>query len=99
MFNLVVSNIPGPLQPLDMLGCRLEEPTPVVPLVDEHAASVGVTTVSGEACFGEACFGVDREALPGADRLAAAIVESVDELRELPALRRRPASGSPEQEP
>ena len=32
-FNLVVSNIPGPQQPLYMLGCELAEVFPVVPLV------------------------------------------------------------------
>ena len=86
MFNLVVSNIPGPAQPLYMLGCRLEEAYPAVPLADHHALSVGVTSVCGQACFGVY---VDPEALPGADRLAAAIVESVDELGELPAPGRR----------
>ena len=37
-FNLVVSNIPGPSEPLFMLGCELEEVYPVVPLVGEPRA-------------------------------------------------------------
>ena len=28
VFNLTVSNIPGPTEPMYMLGCRLEEPIP-----------------------------------------------------------------------
>ena len=31
-FNLVVSNIPGPAEPLYMLGCPLQATYPVVPL-------------------------------------------------------------------
>jgi hypothetical protein len=51
-FNLVVSNIPGPTQPLYMRGCRLVEAYPVVPLAERHAVSIGVTTIAGRACFG-----------------------------------------------
>jgi diacylglycerol O-acyltransferase / wax synthase len=77
-FNLVVSNIPGPPVPLYMLGCRLEEVYPVVPLADEHAVSIGLTTVDDQAFFGVYA---DRESLPDADELAVAIAECVDELR------------------
>jgi diacylglycerol O-acyltransferase len=76
-FNLVVSNIPGPPVPLYMLGCKLEEVYPVVPLADEHAVSIGLNTVDDQAFFG---IYADREALPDADELAMAIAESVDEL-------------------
>ena len=44
-FNLVVSNIPGPREPLYMCGCELERAYPVVPLADNHALSIGITTV------------------------------------------------------
>jgi WS/DGAT/MGAT family acyltransferase len=77
-FNLVVSNIPGPPVPLYMLGCALEEVYPVVPLADRHAVSIGFTTVNDDAFFGVYA---DSESLPDADLLAAAIAESVDELR------------------
>jgi WS/DGAT/MGAT family acyltransferase len=77
-FNLVVSNIPGPPVPLYMLGCRLEEVYPVVPLADGHAVSIGLTTVDDQAFFGVYA---DRDSLPDADELAVAIGESIDELR------------------
>ena len=48
-FNLVVSNIPGPREPLYMLGCELQEAYPVVPLADQHALSIGFTTIRDEA--------------------------------------------------
>ena len=37
MFNLVVSNIPGPREPMYMRGCELKEAYPVVLLADGHA--------------------------------------------------------------
>jgi WS/DGAT/MGAT family acyltransferase len=77
IFNLTVSNIPGPPIPMYMLGCELEEAYPVVPIADRHALSIGVTTVHDLACFG---LYSDPELLPDADMLAEAIDESVDEL-------------------
>ena len=76
VFNLTVSNIPGPEEPMYMLGCELEEAYPVVPIPDSHALSIGVTTIQDRACFG---LYADRELLD-ADLLASAIDESVDEL-------------------
>ena len=51
-YNLTVSNIPGPRQPLWMAGCPLEEAYPVVPLADRHAVSIGFTTVAEQGFFG-----------------------------------------------
>jgi diacylglycerol O-acyltransferase / wax synthase len=79
VFNLTVSNIPGPAEPMYMLGCELEEAYPVVPIPDGHALSIGVTTIRDRACFG---LYADRELLD-ADFLAGAIDESVDELVDL----------------
>jgi WS/DGAT/MGAT family acyltransferase len=78
-FNLTVSNIPGPQEPMYMLGCHLEEAYPVVPIADQHALSIGMTTVRDDACFG---LYADREALPDADRLAEEVDASIDELLE-----------------
>jgi WS/DGAT/MGAT family acyltransferase len=76
-FNLVVSNIPGPREPLYMRGCRLREAFPVVPLADRHALSVGMTSICGEACFG---LYADSESLPDVDVLAEEIDEEIDAL-------------------
>lgn len=78
-FNLVVSNIPGPPQQLYMLGCRLEATYPVVPLADQHAVSVGMTTVHEKACFG---IYTDRKRMPDAGRLAMDIDHAIVELLE-----------------
>jgi WS/DGAT/MGAT family acyltransferase len=76
-FNLVVSNIPGPPQPLYMRGCELTSAYPVVPLAAGHALSIGMTTVQDDACLG---LYADREALPDADRLAGHVDGAIDEL-------------------
>jgi diacylglycerol O-acyltransferase / wax synthase len=76
-FNLVVSNIPGPQQPLYMLGCELAEVFPVVPLSDQHAVSIGMTTINDRAYFGVYA---DTQSLPDANQLSTAIDESIQEL-------------------
>lgn len=77
MFNLVVSNIPGPREPMFMRGCELKEAYPVVPLADGHALSIGMTTIQDRACFGVYA---DRRTLGDVDRVAEALDESTDEL-------------------
>jgi WS/DGAT/MGAT family acyltransferase len=76
-YNLTVSNIPGPRQPLWMAGCPLEEVYPVVPLADRHALSVGFTTVAERGFFG---IYADRKTVPDAQVLAGALERSLDEL-------------------
>jgi len=78
-FNLTVSNIPGLRDPMYMLGCGLQAAYPVVPLAEQHALSVGMTTVRDNAFFG---LYAARDQLPDADRLAEAVDSSIDELLE-----------------
>jgi diacylglycerol O-acyltransferase / wax synthase len=79
-FNLVVSNIPGPREPLYMRGCELRCAFPVVPIADRHALAIGFTTVRDRACFG---LYADRESLPNSDGLADEIDKELDLLLEL----------------
>jgi WS/DGAT/MGAT family acyltransferase len=79
MFNLVVSNIPGPSEPMYMAGCELKEAYPVVPLAQGHTLSIGMTTVRDRACFG---LYADGKGLPDVGRVAAALERSTDELVE-----------------
>jgi diacylglycerol O-acyltransferase len=78
-FNLTVSNIPGPREPMYMLGCELEAAYPVVPIADNYAVSIGMTTIQDRACFG---LYAASEMLPDSDQLAAAMDASIDELLE-----------------
>ncbi|HSI81102.1 MAG TPA: wax ester/triacylglycerol synthase family O-acyltransferase, partial [Solirubrobacterales bacterium] len=89
-FNLVVSNIPGPPEPMYMRGCLLEEAYPVVPLAEGHAVSIGMATVGGRAFFG---LYADRETLPDVDRLAAALEAELDAMLDHAVARRSPPVG------
>jgi diacylglycerol O-acyltransferase / wax synthase len=78
VYNLVVSNIPGPRMPMYLRGCRLDAAYPVVPLSARHALSVGMTTIGDHACFG---LYADAETLPDSDALARDLDDALDELR------------------
>jgi diacylglycerol O-acyltransferase / wax synthase len=78
-FNLTVSNIPGPREPMYMRGCQLEAAYPVVPIADKHAVSIGMTTVRDVACFG---LYAASEMLPDSDGLAEEMDASIEELLE-----------------
>jgi diacylglycerol O-acyltransferase len=86
-FNLTVSNIPGPRQPMYMCGCELEAAYPVVPIADRHAVSIGMTSIRDDACFG---IYAASEPLPDSDLLAGSIDESIDELLEFAESRADP---------
>jgi diacylglycerol O-acyltransferase / wax synthase len=92
MFNLVVSNIPGPREPMYMRGCELEEAYPVVPLAEGHALSIGMTTIRDRACFG---LYADRRSLGDIDRLSTCLEEATDELLALTRGREPRAEGRP----
>jgi diacylglycerol O-acyltransferase / wax synthase len=52
MYNLTISNIPGPRFPVYLLGAELAEAYPVVPLSEGHALSIGIHTHRDQAFFG-----------------------------------------------
>ena len=84
-FNLIVSNIPGPRRPLHMLGARLDEIYPVVPVAEDQALSIGMLRYHRHLHFG---LHADPEALPHATRLPALIAEEVRALGDVEASRR-----------
>lgn len=91
-YNVTISNIPGPTDPLYMLGARLEEAYPVVPLSEEHALSVGVFGYREHAHFG---FYADPRALPDVGELPDAIAAEIRALAGPRPRRRRPAAPTP----
>ena len=84
VFNLTISNIPGPRFPLYMLGAELSEAYPVVPLGAEHALSVGMFSYRDHMFFG---LYADPEVLPEVGELPSLIDA---EVRALARLRTRP---------
>jgi WS/DGAT/MGAT family acyltransferase len=77
LFNLVVTNVPGPQFPLYAAGARLLEMYPVLPLTKGQALSVGLTSYDGGVHYG---LTADRDAVPDVDVLAACLEESLAEL-------------------
>jgi diacylglycerol O-acyltransferase len=82
LFNLVVTNVPGPQHPLFLDGSRLLASYPVIPLAKGQALSIGLTSYDGGVHYG--LLG-DRDAMPDLDELRRCIVESLAELLEAAA--------------
>jgi diacylglycerol O-acyltransferase / wax synthase len=77
VFNLVVTNVPGPQVPLYLSGARMLEAYPVVPLAKGQALTVGVTSYDGTVFFG--LYG-DRDAMSDLDVLGESLLDALDEL-------------------
>jgi diacylglycerol O-acyltransferase / wax synthase len=77
LFNVVVTNVPGPQYPLYAAGADMIECYPVVPLSKGQAVSVGLTSYNGGVFYG---LNADRDAMPDVDVLAQCIEESLAEL-------------------
>ncbi len=77
VFNLVVTNVPGPQMPLYSGGARMEAAYPVVPLAKGQAVSIGLTSYDGGVYYG---LNADRDAMPDVDVLAQCLVDALDEL-------------------
>ncbi|TCP49216.1 WS/DGAT/MGAT family acyltransferase [Tamaricihabitans halophyticus] len=79
IFNLVVTNSPGPQHPLYAGQAQLAEMYPVIPLAHNQALAIGVSSYDGGIYFG---FNADRDAVSDVANLARMVEESVDELRD-----------------
>ncbi len=79
IFNVVVTNVPGPQFPLYAAGARMLGAYPVVPLAKGQAVSIGLTSYNGGVFYGLLA---DRDAMPDVDLLASLIEESLAQLVE-----------------
>jgi diacylglycerol O-acyltransferase / wax synthase len=78
-FNLVVTNVPGPQFPLYLLGRRMLDPFPMVPLAKNQALGVALLSYDGHINFGLVG---DYDLLWDLDDFAGDVEESVAELAE-----------------
>lgn len=76
-FNVVVTNVPGPQQPLYGAGAEMLEVFPAVPLAKGQALSIGLTSYHGGVFYG---LNADRDAMSDLDVLPGLITESLAEL-------------------
>jgi WS/DGAT/MGAT family acyltransferase len=87
LFNLIVTNVPGPQFPLYVLGRELETVVPVAFLPDKHALAVAIFSYNGKVSFG--LLG-DLDAMDDIDVMREGIEESLRELVDAAAARRPP---------
>jgi hypothetical protein len=76
-FNVVVTNVPGPQFPLYLLGRRMIDPFPMVPLVKNQALGIALLSYDGRINFGLVG---DFDLLWDIDDLAEDLEESLHEL-------------------
>ncbi|WP_404364670.1 wax ester/triacylglycerol synthase family O-acyltransferase [Marinobacter sp.] len=93
VFNVTISNVPGPERELYYEGAKLEAMYPVSLIAHGGALNITCLSYAGSMNFG---FTGCRDTLPSMQRLAVYTGEALDELEKLlrpkPALRKKPAA-------
>ncbi|MFE0024614.1 wax ester/triacylglycerol synthase family O-acyltransferase [Amycolatopsis sp. NPDC059021] len=78
IFNLMVTNSPGPQVPMYAGEARMVEMFPVMPLMRNQALAIGVSSYHGGVYFG---LNGDRKAVSDVELVAGMIEESLEELK------------------
>jgi len=77
MYNLVVTNVPGPQFPLYALGRKLLSIFPVLPLAENTALGIAIMSYNGQLEFG---LTADYDGLPDVEVLAGELLACIEEL-------------------
>jgi diacylglycerol O-acyltransferase / wax synthase len=77
LFNLIVTNVPGPQFPLYLLGREMLEIVPIAFLPEHHALAIAIMSYNGKMNLG--LLG-DYDAMPDIDSVGGLIEESLEEL-------------------
>jgi WS/DGAT/MGAT family acyltransferase len=80
LFNMIVTNIPGPQFPLYVLGRELQDLFPIAFLPRGHALAVAIMSYNGELCYG--LLG-DYDLLDDIDVIASGLDRSLSELLDI----------------
>jgi diacylglycerol O-acyltransferase / wax synthase len=89
LFNMIVTNVPGPQFPLYLLGREMEEIVPIAFLPEDHALAIAIMSYNGKVDFG--LLG-DYDAMPDIDRFGELVEDALEELLETArAVKPRPA--------
>ncbi|HXW59104.1 MAG TPA: wax ester/triacylglycerol synthase family O-acyltransferase [Solirubrobacteraceae bacterium] len=80
LFNLTITNVPGPSEALYACGAPLREVHPLVPLAAEHAVGVAVMSCNGSVVLG---LSADCDSMPDFDVFVDGVRGGLDELRGL----------------
>jgi diacylglycerol O-acyltransferase / wax synthase len=79
LFNLIVTNVPGPQFPLYLLGRELQELVPMAFLPENHAMAVAIMSYNGRLDFGLLA---DYDAMPDLEDFALFLEDSLVALLE-----------------
>ena len=100
IYNVIISNVPGPRRKLYFMGAEMEAYYPISALAHGQALNITVLSYAGGLHFG---FTACHERVPSVQRLAVYTGEALDELEdvfvkgvrphEAKAAKRRPAAG------
>ena len=77
LFNLIVTNVPGPQFSLYAGDARLLSTYPVIPLAKGQALAIGLTSYDGGVYYG---LNADRDAMPDIEVLGQGIADALAEL-------------------
>jgi hypothetical protein len=77
LFNLIVTNVPGPQIPLYVLGRELEDVFPVAFLPENHALAIAIMSYNGGIDFGLLA---DFDAMEDVEVITQGIAEALEEL-------------------
>jgi diacylglycerol O-acyltransferase len=91
LFNLIVTNVPGPQFPLYLLGREMQEIVPIAFLPENHALAIAIMSYNGKVDFGLLA---DYDAMPDIDAFAGHLEESLAELLAAAREASRAAAGS-----
>ncbi len=87
LFNLLITNVPGPQESLYLLGRRLCSIAPVAFLPARHRLSIAVFSYAGQLSYGLLA---DYDHMGDLDQLADGVAAALDDLRQPPERRPRP---------
>ncbi|MDQ2676971.1 MAG: WS/DGAT domain-containing protein, partial [Actinomycetota bacterium] len=82
LFNVTITNVPGPQIPLFAFGSRMTSVWPLVPLAAEHALGIAIISYDGKVFF---CTNAASDAVPDLALFAEGIADSLAELKKLGA--------------
>jgi diacylglycerol O-acyltransferase / wax synthase len=91
LFNLIVTNVPGPQMPLYVLGRELEEFFPVAFLPPHQALAIAIVSYNGEVTFGLLA---DYDSMEDVGQIAEGISAAIAELDVIARDSDAPADGA-----
>ncbi len=80
LFNITITNVPGPRAPLYSMGARLHAIYPFVPLAAEHSIGIAIFSYLDDIAVG---ISADRDSCPDLEVLCAGIEDEIARLVDL----------------